>query len=87
MERERVSTRRGEEIYRITHTHTPAPASIPFSLPDSGYGAAECYLSLRFMAGQELGEVTGLHVLCDHAEGVAADTHGQQTDDVGVLQT
>jgi hypothetical protein len=39
------------------------------------------------MAGQELVEVIVLHVLCDHAEGVAADTHGQQTDNVGVLQT
>lgn len=39
------------------------------------------------MAGQELVEVSILHVLCDHAEGVTADTHGQQTDYVRVLQT
>jgi len=36
--------------------------------------------------GQILVQVSTLHVLGDHAEGVAAHTHAQQADDVRVLQ-
>lgn len=36
--------------------------------------------------GQILVQVSTLHVLGDHAEGIAAHTHPQKTDDVGVLQ-
>lgn len=37
--------------------------------------------------GQVLVQVSTLHVLRNHAEWVAAHTHPQQLDDVGVLQT
>lgn len=36
--------------------------------------------------GQELVEVSILHVLCYHAQGVVPHAHAQQPDDVGVLQ-
>lgn len=36
--------------------------------------------------GQILIQVSAFHVLGDHAERIAADTHPQETDDVGVLQ-
>lgn len=36
--------------------------------------------------GQVLVQVSAFHVLGDHAERVAAHTHPQETDDVGVLQ-
>lgn len=39
------------------------------------------------MAGQKLVEVSVLHVLCDHTERIAVDTHSKQANDVGVLQT
>lgn len=54
--------------------------------PDSGGVAEQGELPLWLVAGQELVEVAVLHVLCDHAEGVAVDAHGQQAYDVGVLQ-
>lgn len=36
--------------------------------------------------GQILIQVAAFHVLGDHAERIAADTHPQKTDDVGILQ-
>lgn len=36
--------------------------------------------------GEVLVEVSALHVLRHHAQGVAAHTHAQQPDDVGVFQ-
>lgn len=54
-------------------------------LPDSGCIAGGGALGL--MAGQELVEVSILHVLSDHAEGVFSNAHCQQPDDVGVLES
>ena len=44
-------------------------------------------LRLKLMPREILIEISVLHVLCDHAEGVALHTHSQQTDDVGVPQS
>ncbi len=55
--------------------------------PDSRCVAEQSQLSLGFVAGQELVEISILHVLCDHAERVAVDAHSEHADDVGVLQT
>lgn len=55
--------------------------------PDSRCIAEQSELSLRFVAGQKLVEISVLHVLCDHTERVAVDAHSEQANDVGVLQT
>lgn len=46
----------------------------PF-LPHSRCIAKQSKMSLWFVAGQELVEISVLHVLCDHAERVAVDAH------------
>lgn len=43
--------------------------------PDSRCIAEQSKLSLGFMAGQKLVEISILHVLCDHTEWVAVDAH------------
>lgn len=75
-----------------THTnrHTHAAVSeviVQHGSPDSRRIAEQSKLSLGFVAGQELVEISVLHVLCDHTERVAVDAHSQQANDVGVLQT
>jgi len=62
----------------------PPPSPPP---PDGRRVAEPGQLPLGLVAGQELVEVTVLHVLRDHAQRVAVDAHGQQADDVRVLQT
>lgn len=55
-------------------------------LPDGWSVPWRSWLIQEHPLTQILVEVSTLHVLGDHAEGVAAHTHTQQADDVGVLE-
>lgn len=82
-ERRETASSAGYTKYERKNTHPQEPQHLS---PDSGGVAEQSELPLWFMAGQELVEVSVLHVLCDHTEGVAVDAHRQQSYDVGVLQ-
>ena len=56
-------------------------------VPDGGGVVRWTALVQQHTVGQVLVEVSTLHVLCDHAERIAAHTHTQQTNDVRILQT
>lgn len=77
------------EKKRKKKKHTPSVLIqfVRHHSPDSGCIAEQSQLPLGLVAGEELVEISVLHVLCDHTERVAVDAHGQQANDVGVLQT
>lgn len=57
-----------------------------YCLPDGRGIVRGPRLVQKHTVGQILVEVSTFHVLSDHTEGVAAHTHSQQSDDVGILQ-
>ena len=75
--------------YKKKKKHTPSVLIqfVRHHSPDSGCIAEQSQLPLGLVAGEELVEISVLHVLCDHTERVAVDAHGKQANDVGVLQT
>lgn len=54
--------------------------------PDGRSVVGGSRLIKKHAVGQILIQVSAFHVLGDHAERIVADTHPQETDDVGVLQ-
>lgn len=70
--RNRVSEKKKKEQQ---HPLKTAIAEMQWLSPDSGGVAEQSELPLGLVAGQELVEVAVLHVLCDHAQGVAVDAH------------
>lgn len=66
--------------------HRGGGASTFHPSPDGRSVVGGSRLIKKHAVGQILIQVSAFHVLGDHAERIVADTHPQETDDVGVLQ-
>lgn len=81
-----MRVRRGHRWEISDPTSFPIPGRIIRLSPDGGRIVGGSRLIEEHSVGQVLVQVSAFHVLGDHAERVAAHTHPQETDDVGVLQ-